>query len=88
MDLGSDARNYNSDLNVEELTRRAKIFCWNCHHDACIGTLIVEENPVFCYGCGAANIYKPDCETCHPGNLIRSEGCRTSLREDPSSTDH
>lgn len=53
VDLGSDARNYNSDLNVEELTRRAKIFCWNCHHDACIDTLIVErKNPCFVMAVG------------------------------------
>lgn len=49
-------------VQVEEIS---DIICWNCSEkghrfDDCLG-----ERRIFCYGCGAPNIFKPNCGKCN-----------------------
>lgn len=46
------------------------IVCWNCDD---IGHSFSDcqsrNRNIFCYGCGAKQVYKPKCSKCNPGNL-------------------
>lgn len=50
-------------------TNHDHAICWNCDD---IGHTFYDcQNPerkIFCFGCGAKNIYKPKCGRCNPGN--------------------
>lgn len=38
--------------------------CWNCQDTGHHWQDCLEERTIFCYGCGASNIYKPNCVKC------------------------
>lgn len=38
--------------------------CWNCDEKGHYWENCLEARKVFCYGCGAKDIYKPNCVTC------------------------
>ncbi|KAH8357984.1 hypothetical protein KR084_006497, partial [Drosophila pseudotakahashii] len=40
------------------------LLCWNCRKEGHRYQDCVSERRVFCYGCGAANTYKPNCSKC------------------------
>ncbi|KAH8360919.1 hypothetical protein KR200_010607, partial [Drosophila serrata] len=40
------------------------LMCWNCRKEGRRYQDCVSERRVFCYGCGAANTYKPSCSKC------------------------
>lgn len=46
-----------------------KLICWNCDKSGHTWQDCLEERTIFCYGCGAKNIYKPQCTKC----LARSQ---------------
>lgn len=56
-----------SELQVDSLAKnyRTYLICWNCkdlghaYHDC-----TSQFRNVFCYGCGTANTYKPNCLKC------------------------
>lgn len=67
-------REGNAYEDVAAMTRKAAsgqslVTCWNCDD---IGhsfqDCTVATRNVFCYGCGAKNIYKPNCQRCSQGN--------------------
>ncbi|KAL7735170.1 hypothetical protein ACLKA6_014886 [Drosophila palustris] len=40
------------------------ITCWNCDEQGHTWDMCLRDRHIFCYGCGAKNIYKPQCPTC------------------------
>lgn len=42
--------------------------CWNCHQSGHRYQDCLSDRTVFCYGCGAADTYKPNCKTCNSKN--------------------
>ncbi|KAI8126652.1 E3 ubiquitin-protein ligase RNF126-A [Lucilia cuprina] len=52
----------NDQISIEDIH---EIICWNCSEkghrfEDCLG-----ERRIFCYGCGAPNIFKPNCTKCN-----------------------
>lgn len=50
--------------------------CWNCHKPNHSYTNCIERKNIFCYGCGKADTFKPQCSHCTnienvPKNLLR-----------------
>lgn len=43
---------------------QSNIRCWNCDTPGHVWENCLAERRVFCYGCGALNVYKPQCKTC------------------------
>ena len=41
-----------------------KVKCWNCDELGHFWEDCLADRRVFCYGCGAPNVYKPQCQTC------------------------
>jgi len=58
--------NSESDLSIAAVnhTGSAKITCWNCEMPGHVWEDCLAEKRVFCYGCGAPQIYKPNCANC------------------------
>lgn len=42
--------------------------CWNCNQMGHRYQDCLSDRTVFCYGCGAPNMYKPNCAKCNPKN--------------------
>ncbi|KAH8246649.1 hypothetical protein KR038_003972, partial [Drosophila bunnanda] len=40
------------------------LLCWNCRKEGHRYQDCVSQRRMFCYGCGAANTYKPSCNKC------------------------
>lgn len=63
-----------SDATVDAIRTGPVITnCWNCgepghHWEDCL-----RERKVFCYGCGAKNTYKPQCQRCSNRKIINSK---------------
>lgn len=38
--------------------------CWNCDEPGHLWVDCLKDRSIFCYGCGAKNTYKPNCEKC------------------------
>ncbi|KAH8292928.1 hypothetical protein KR044_009166, partial [Drosophila immigrans] len=55
----SEAESEN-DLDVEAVS----LICWNCRKEGHRYQDCISDRRVFCYGCGAANTYKPSCNRC------------------------
>lgn len=47
------------------------LVCWNCQDIGHTFIDCVATRTVFCYGCGAKNVYKPQCAACNSGNSRR-----------------
>lgn len=46
------------------------LVCWNCDEMGhTYMDCVVATRNVFCFGCGAKNIYRPNCAKCRPGNV-------------------
>lgn len=43
---------------------KQNIKCWNCEKDGHTYFDCMEHRRIFCYGCGAKDIYKPNCTKC------------------------
>jgi len=58
--------NSESDLSIAVVnhTGSAKITCWNCEMPGHVWEDCLAEKRVFCYGCGAPQMYKPNCANC------------------------
>ncbi|KAH8303898.1 hypothetical protein KR018_001341, partial [Drosophila ironensis] len=48
------------DIEIEAIS----LVCWNCRMQGHRYQDCVSDRRVFCYGCGAANTYKPSCSKC------------------------
>lgn len=58
-----------TDDRKKLVNRTDLMVCWNCDemgHSFDICTVATRN--VFCYGCGAKNVYKPNCTRCSSGN--------------------
>lgn len=56
--------------------------CWNCdkighHWHDCL-----EDRSIFCYGCGAKQIYKPQCKYC--SSRLQSKNLKLAHQKDPA----
>lgn len=62
------------------------VICWNCDD---IGHTFVDcqsnERKIFCYGCGAKNVYKPKCPKCNSGNAKWGGAAPGRFRQNPFS---
>lgn len=76
-DLVSGDHSLLVDTNIDAVKGPPKSFqCWNCgesdhHWEDCL-----QERKVFCYGCGAKDIYKPNCPNC----MSKKQGTSKNLR--------
>lgn len=70
------------------VTNRAELLvCWNCDEmgHAFVDCEVATKN-VFCYGCGAKNVYKPSCPKCQQGNLRQGGVIHAQPRPNNAST--
>ncbi|KAH8283723.1 hypothetical protein KR054_006755, partial [Drosophila jambulina] len=59
--LGSQVESESeSELEIDAFS----LVCWNCRKEGHRYQDCLSEKRVFCYGCGAANTYKPNCVKC------------------------
>lgn len=50
---------------IEAIQAPIKVFrCWNCDTEGHGWDMCLQERRRFCYGCGAKNVYKPQCTVC------------------------
>lgn len=79
-ELDIDAENPDSplvDTSVDAIKNYSnKIQCWNCeevghHWEDCL-----QNRKIFCYGCGAKEIYKPNCTNCLAKRALASKKLR------------
>lgn len=63
--------NGEEDFKVYLVTQTGK--CWNCDKFGHSFVDCLEPRTIFCYGCGAKNMYKPQCPNCLQkwGNALR-----------------
>jgi len=69
-------------LSINEIAQRRKLICWNCREEGHRYVDCVKSRSVFCYGCGAKGVYKPNCTQCNAGNSRKSEANTGKPRED------
>lgn len=50
--------------SVQEISKVKEVICWNCRKIGHRFIDCVEERTLFCYGCGAENVVKPNCDNC------------------------
>jgi len=62
-----------ADNEILEL-KRPKLICWNCRKEGHRYFDCLEDRKLFCYGCEAEVIYKPNCIIC-TANGRRCEMC-------------
>ncbi|XP_059221257.1 uncharacterized protein LOC131995948 [Stomoxys calcitrans] len=53
-----------SDYTIDAVQRSESIRCWNCDNIGHTWQDCLEDRTIFCYGCGAKNVYKPQCARC------------------------
>lgn len=73
----------NLDYEIDEVSKtsvKGKVLCWNCKGEGHRYYDCLEERTVFCYGCGAPDIYRPKCPDCSSGNSKASEALKESPR--------
>ena len=53
--------------DVSEISKKPPmpLVCWNCKQPNHKWTDCIESRNKFCYGCGAENVYKPQCKNCN-----------------------
>lgn len=65
-------------LNIDAVRKpNVKSQCWNCddfghHWQDCLC-----ERTIFCYGCGAKNMYKPNCPDCKARRPVHSKNSKS-----------
>lgn len=53
--------------HLEEVSE-INLICWNCRKSGHRYQDCLTDRNIFCYGCGAPEIYKPNCKTCSTKN--------------------
>jgi len=62
---------FESEVEIA-VVKGSKLICWNCRKEGHRYFDCLEERNLFCYGCGAIGIYKPNCSHC-TGNGKKGE---------------
>lgn len=70
--------------NLEELSQNVDALhkpnlinrCWNCDEIDHKWQDCLQDRSIFCYGCGAKNIYKPNCTECRDRKLNPSKNSK------------
>lgn len=64
-----------------------KLVCWNCDEEGHPWDMCVSGRKIFCYGCGAKNVYKPQCESCKakPKNSTRGAFDQKRMPQNPKN---
>ncbi|KAI8121618.1 hypothetical protein CVS40_7368 [Lucilia cuprina] len=82
---------YEDDVETsDEEISAISLVCWNCQKSGHRFQDCLDERRVFCYGCGAANAYKPTCTNCNGSKNLRSsapKSARKQTRSTYTSTD-
>ena len=63
--------------DISEIDRASDVVCWNCRKKGHRFTDCLDERSIFCVGCGAENIYKPNCINCQNQGNGRASGFRS-----------
>lgn len=85
-EMTNESQNEKTDLSVNALVQPPrKPKCWNCDDSGHNWEDCLQERRVFCYGCGAIGVYKPNCDKCRARKLNSSKNLPTvvPLREQP-----
>lgn len=68
----SDLDNHTTITPVWHLSEKevseVHLTCWNCSQSGHRYQDCLADNTIFCYGCGAPSIYKPNCSKCNSGS--------------------
>lgn len=66
--------------NKSAAIQRKSMKCWNCGKVGHRYDYFLEPRSIFCYGCGAANVFKPNCIHCNnPENSSVDAQARSAL---------
>lgn len=76
--------NENLELQPNEELSAIALICWNCRQTGHRYQDCLQERRVFCYGCGAINMYKPKCPDCNSPKNLKSGVLKSTLR--PTNT--
>lgn len=73
----------------DEVISAISLSCWNCKKAGHRYQDCLEERSIFCFGCGAPNVYKPNCAICHSKNGQSSalKGARRPTKSSSTNTD-
>ena len=61
------------EMQVSAINGQRKLVCANCDKEGHHWQNCLAERRVFCYGCLAKGVYKPQCKKCNPQ---KSENCQ------------
>jgi len=77
-ELNKEQENMETEIESEnEVDIEAfSLLCWNCRKEGHRYQDCVSERRIFCYGCGTANTYKPNCSKC-------SKNYKTGMSKSP-----
>lgn len=62
--------------DISAIDSQNKLICWNCRQPGHVFADCREDRTIFCYGCGAEKIFKPDCLHCQNQGNARAGGFR------------
>lgn len=65
---------------------RVPITCWNCKESGHSFADCIAARTIFCYGCGAENVYRPNCSRCKTGNGNRGVATVSTTRPTQTMT--
>lgn len=60
-----------SEVGDTEVCAVGSVHCWNCEEKGHTYFDCVKPRRIFCYGCGAVNVFRPNCPKCSSGNVQR-----------------
>lgn len=63
--------------DISEIKDFKDITCWNCRGAGHRFTDCMKDRTIFCYGCGAENVFKPNCLHCQNQGNLKSSGSRS-----------
>lgn len=65
-DEQSESEEALTDIEIEAVA----LVCWNCRKTGHRYQDCLSDRKIFCYGCGAANTYKPNCNRCSKNGQV------------------
>lgn len=71
------------DASEYEDVEEVALVCWNCKRNGHRYQDCVSERRVFCYGCGTADVYKPNCPRCNVSKNGQSSALKSARRQTP-----
>lgn len=85
IDMNVDVTQVCQEVQPSDEISALTLVCWNCNKAGHRYQDCVSDRTIFCYGCGAADTYKPNCPKCNSKNS-RSNAPKSAPTPMPTKT--